>query len=140
MTIDGETAKDFDDAVVVVETKTVVSPDAVALSQQLNAGGPSEVRSLIKPTGSTAVSATGTVDPNLREVIVTGPYKALVALKDGRGASEQELIEHCKARLAGYKCPKAVEIWDELPKTTVGKILRRDVKRRFWDGAERNIA
>lgn len=65
--------KGFDDAVVVVEKKTVVSEDAIALSEQLKAGGPSEVRSLIKPTGSTQPSATGTVAANLREVIVNGP-------------------------------------------------------------------
>lgn len=69
-------AKDFDDAVIVVEKKTVVSPDAVALSQQLRAGGPSEVRSLIKPTGSAAATATGSVDPNLRELIVNGPSES----------------------------------------------------------------
>jgi len=65
--------KDFDDAVTVVEKKTVVSEDAVALSQQLKTAGKSEVRSLIKTTGSTAATVTGSVDPNLREVIVNGP-------------------------------------------------------------------
>ena len=65
--------KDFDDAVVVVEKKTVVSEDAVALSQQLKTAGKSEVRSLIKTTGSTGATVTGSVDPNLREVIVNGP-------------------------------------------------------------------
>lgn len=64
--------KDFDDAVVVVEKKTVVSDDAVALSNQLKTAGKSEVRSLIKPTGSTAANVVGPVDPNLREVVVNG--------------------------------------------------------------------
>lgn len=64
--------KDFDDAVVVTEKKTVVSPDAVALSQQLKSSGPSEVRSLVKTTGSSATNVIGPVDPNLREVIVNG--------------------------------------------------------------------
>jgi|CXWL01.1.fsa_nt_gi stage II sporulation protein D len=66
-------AKDFDDAVTVIEKKTVVSEDAIALSQQLKAAGRSEVRSLIKPTGSTATTVIGPVDPSLREVIVNGP-------------------------------------------------------------------
>jgi acyl-CoA synthetase (AMP-forming)/AMP-acid ligase II len=65
--------------------------------------------------------------------------QAAVALKAGHSVDENELIEHCKRRLAGYKCPKAVEIWDELPKTPIGKILRKDVKRRFWQGAGRSI-
>ncbi len=64
--------KGFEDAVTVTEKKTVVSPDAVALSQQLRTSGPSEVRSLIKPTGSSVATTTGYVDPNLREVIVNG--------------------------------------------------------------------
>ncbi|CAN5341071.1 hypothetical protein BH10ACI3_BH10ACI3_22260 [soil metagenome] len=65
--------KGFEDAVVVTEKKTVISPDALALSQQLKTAGPSEVRSLIKPTGSTATTVTGAVDPNLREVMVNAP-------------------------------------------------------------------
>ncbi|MEO7658404.1 MAG: SpoIID/LytB domain-containing protein, partial [Pyrinomonadaceae bacterium] len=48
------------------------SPDAIALSQQLKTAGKSEVRSLIKPTGSNAANVIGPVDPNLREVIVNG--------------------------------------------------------------------
>ncbi|MEP6786982.1 MAG: SpoIID/LytB domain-containing protein [Acidobacteriota bacterium] len=68
--------KGFEDSVVITETKTVVSADAVALSQQLKAGGQSDVRSLIKPTGSSATKGTGTVDANLREVIINGPVAA----------------------------------------------------------------
>ena len=65
--------KGFDDAVTVTERKTVVSPDAIALSEQLKTQGPSEVRSLIKPTGSSNEVVSGSVDPNLREVIVNAP-------------------------------------------------------------------
>ncbi len=64
--------KGFEDAVVVTEKKTVVSADAVALSQQLKTNK-TEVRSLVKPTGSSQSTTTGAVDPNLREVIVNGP-------------------------------------------------------------------
>jgi stage II sporulation protein D len=64
--------KDFDDAVVVVEKKTIVTPEAAALSQQMRTAGKSEVRSLIKTTGA-AAPVTGAVDPNLREVIVNAP-------------------------------------------------------------------
>ncbi len=64
--------KGFDDAVLVTEKKVVLSPDAVALSQQLKKAGKSEVRSLIRSTASTQANVTGAVDPNLREVIVNG--------------------------------------------------------------------
>jgi stage II sporulation protein D len=67
------TEKGFDDGVTVTEKKTVVSADAVALSQQLKAQGASDVRSLIKTTGSSGAATSGAVDPNLREVIVNAP-------------------------------------------------------------------
>ncbi|MFT3742747.1 MAG: SpoIID/LytB domain-containing protein [Pyrinomonadaceae bacterium] len=65
--------KGFDDAVVVTEKKTVISDDAKLLSQQLKTAGSSEVRSLIKPTGSTQPNVTEPISGNLREVIVNGP-------------------------------------------------------------------
>ncbi|MBI5601956.1 MAG: long-chain-fatty-acid--CoA ligase [Deltaproteobacteria bacterium] len=59
--------------------------------------------------------------------------QAVVVLKTGLTATEAELIHHCKTRLAGYKCPKNIVFWDELPKTPVGKILRREVRKHFAD-------
>jgi long-chain acyl-CoA synthetase len=51
--------------------------------------------------------------------------KAYVVLKPGQTATEEEIIEYCRDNLAYYKVPKFVEFRDELPKTMVGKILRR---------------
>jgi len=65
--------------------------------------------------------------------------QAVVVLKEGNDATKEELIRHCKDRLAGYKCPKSVAFWDELPKTPIGKIIRKDVKEEFWAGRERSI-
>lgn len=66
--------KGFEDAVKVVEKKTIVSDDAIALSQQVRSAGKSQVRSLIKPTGEVQpLIGPPSVDPNLREVIVNGP-------------------------------------------------------------------
>jgi stage II sporulation protein D len=66
--------KGFEDAAVVTEKKTVHSEDAVALSQQLKTAGKSEIRSLIRPTGSSGPAPAGDiVMPGLREVIVNGP-------------------------------------------------------------------
>jgi acyl-CoA synthetase (AMP-forming)/AMP-acid ligase II len=65
--------------------------------------------------------------------------QAVVVLKASQTLGEEELIAHCKGRLAGYKCPKAIDFWDTLPTTTVGKILRKDVKKMFWQGHERSI-
>jgi stage II sporulation protein D len=66
--------KGFEDAVVVTERKVVPSADAMALSQQVRSAGKSEVRSLVKTTGSSQASVVpGPVAAGLREVIVNGP-------------------------------------------------------------------
>ncbi len=54
--------------------------------------------------------------------------KAVVAMKPGQSAGEQEIIDYCKERLAAYKYPRSVEIRDTLPKTATGKILKRELK------------
>ena len=51
--------------------------------------------------------------------------KAFVVKKSGSAVTEQELVSYCKENLAAYKVPKLVEFRDELPKSAVGKILRR---------------
>jgi len=62
--------------------------------------------------------------------------KALVVLKSRQSAGEIELIEHCRQRLAHYKCPRSVEFYESLPKTGTGKILKRDLRKKYWLGAE----
>ncbi|ADU50600.1 AMP-dependent synthetase and ligase [Thermaerobacter marianensis DSM 12885] len=71
--------------------------------------------------------------PKVLEAAVVGvpdPYrgemvKAHVVLKPGETATEQEIIEFCRQRLAKYKVPRAVEFRAELPKSLIGKVLRR---------------
>ena len=53
--------------------------------------------------------------------------KAFVVVEEGKSLTEEELIDFCRDRLARYKIPRAVEFRDELPKTFVGKILRREL-------------
>ncbi len=55
--------------------------------------------------------------------------KAFVVLKSGETATEEEIIEFCRKNLAPYKVPKFVEFRDSLPKTQVGKILRRELSK-----------
>ncbi len=55
------------------------------------------------------------------------PY-AFVVLTEGQSATEEDLIEHCRRNLARYKIPCTVEIRDELPKTMIGKVLRKDLR------------
>ena len=75
--------------------------------------------------------------PKVMEVGVAGipdaksgeAVKAWIVLKDGEESSLEEIREYCKQHLAAYKVPKQVEFLDELPKSTVGKILRRELVR-----------
>jgi fatty-acyl-CoA synthase len=62
--------------------------------------------------------------------------KALVVLKSAGQATEAELIEFCRARLAHFKCPHSVEFREGLPKTGTGKILKRDLRKKYWQGQE----
>ena len=73
--------KGFPDVVVVTEKKIIPSDDAVELSRQLRAAGKSEVRSLIKSTGTSSVVGPDVVNPNLREVIVNGGTASYSSLK-----------------------------------------------------------
>jgi fatty-acyl-CoA synthase len=58
--------------------------------------------------------------------------KALVVLKPGAAATEQELLNFCASRIAHYKCPRSVEFLSALPKTGTGKILKRELREKYW--------
>jgi long-chain acyl-CoA synthetase len=74
--------------------------------------------------------------PAVREAAVVGvpdayrgeTVKAFVSVKPGASATADDIIEYCKANMAAYKYPRSVEFIDELPKTTTGKILRRELR------------
>ena len=65
--------------------------------------------------------------------------KAVVELKPGVAAAEVDLDSLCRAGLAGYKVPKSYEFWPELPRSPVGKVLKRVVRERFWPEGARRI-
>ena len=54
--------------------------------------------------------------------------KAVVVLRDGTSVSEDEIKKHVKSHLAGYKVPREVEFVDELPRTSTGKVLKRELR------------
>ncbi|HMB30336.1 MAG TPA: hypothetical protein VKN82_00785, partial [Desulfohalobiaceae bacterium] len=54
--------------------------------------------------------------------------KAFVVLKPGMDATEEEIIQHCKKQIAGYKAPKLVDFLSSLPKTGSGKISKHALK------------
>ncbi|MDH3211445.1 MAG: AMP-binding protein, partial [Myxococcales bacterium] len=65
--------------------------------------------------------------------------KALVQLKPGARATAEELQEFLGQRLADYKRPRSVDFVDELPYNPTGKLLKRELRRRYWEAAGRSI-
>jgi acyl-CoA synthetase (AMP-forming)/AMP-acid ligase II len=76
------------------------------------------------------VAIIGVPDEKWGEVV-----KAVVQLEGE--ADEKELIAFCRERLAAYKCPKTVDIKDELPRNPTGKILKKDLRKPYWEGRDR---
>jgi long-chain acyl-CoA synthetase len=84
---------------------------------------PNEVEDVIAMmTGVLEVCAVAAPDEKSGEAV-----RAVIVRKDPDLTREQ-VLEHCRKHLTGYKVPKIVEFWKELPKTNVGKVLRREVK------------
>lgn len=65
--------------------------------------------------------------------------KAVVALKPDTSATEEEIIAFCRERLAGFKCPRSVDVLPALPRNPTGKILKRDLRSPYWDGRASTI-
>ncbi len=65
--------------------------------------------------------------------------KAVVALRPGASATEEELIAYCVERLADYKKPRSVDFVEELPRNPAGKLLKRTIREAYWKNADRKI-
>ena len=96
---------------------------------------------------SVEVEQTLVTHPGVREAAVIGIAHerwgetplAIVALEPGVELDEQELIEHCRAHLAHYKCPTAVAVVDELPKTASGKVSKSALRRSHGGGLAASV-
>jgi long-chain acyl-CoA synthetase len=64
---------------------------------------------------------------------------AVVTLKEGQGVGSDEVIAFCQEHLARYKAPRSVEFVEFLPKNPQGKILKRQIREKYWQGYERKI-
>jgi acyl-CoA synthetase (AMP-forming)/AMP-acid ligase II len=65
--------------------------------------------------------------------------KAIVVLKPHQKATDQEIIQFCKDRIAHYKAPKSIDFMDVLPKTGSGKIQKRELRNTYWEGYEKKV-
>uniref|UniRef100_UPI000593FE61 AMP-binding protein n=1 Tax=Nocardia higoensis TaxID=228599 RepID=UPI000593FE61 len=64
---------------------------------------------------------------------------AVVVPAAGATLTEQMVLDHCRAQLAKFKCPVSVTFVDALPRSAVGKVLKRDLREPYWQGRDRRI-
>ncbi|WP_433662174.1 long-chain-fatty-acid--CoA ligase [Nocardia sp. CA-128927] len=65
---------------------------------------------------------------------------AVVVLLPGTQATDEELRAHCKELIAGYKAPRTVEFTDALPMSGAGKILKRELRKKYWDPSDSQVS
>ena len=65
---------------------------------------------------------------------------AVVVLRAGMQATAEDIREHCKTLIGGYKCPRSAEFVTELPMTGAGKVLKRTLRQRHWQGQGREVS
>ncbi len=65
--------------------------------------------------------------------------KALIVLREGQTATEEEVIEFTRKHLAHFKCPTSVEFVESLPRTATGKLQKFVIREQYWKGAQRRV-
>jgi acyl-CoA synthetase (AMP-forming)/AMP-acid ligase II len=87
--------------------------------------------------------------PNVDEVAVIGvpneemgeEVKAVVVVRNAKPGPDlaRELIDYCRSSIAHFKCPRSVDFVQELPRLPNGKLLKRQIREKYWQGSERRI-
>jgi acyl-CoA synthetase (AMP-forming)/AMP-acid ligase II len=85
--------------------------------------------------------------PDVAAVVVIGipddywgeAVHAVVVPEDGASVTEADIIAHCGRSLAGYKKPKGVDLVPELPVSGYGKVQRREIREKYWEGQDLKI-
>jgi acyl-CoA synthetase (AMP-forming)/AMP-acid ligase II len=85
--------------------------------------------------------------PGVLDCIVVGvpdekwgeAVKAVVQLKPNQTVNEEDIMALCKEHLGSTKTPKSVEFWTELPRSAVGKLLKKDVRAKYWGDQWRSV-
>lgn len=96
---------------------------------------PAEVESVLFGHPAVADAAViGVPDERWGETV-----KAVIVCKPGSAVTEAELIEFCHGKLAGYKRPRSVDFVDALPRNPTGKILKRELRTKYWEGHARQV-
>jgi len=96
---------------------------------------PSEIEAvLLSHPAVLDCAVIGVPDPKWGEAV-----KAVIQLKPSCTADAEALMQLCKDALGSVKTPKSIEIWPDLPRSAVGKVLKRDIRARFWEGHWRSV-
>jgi acyl-CoA synthetase (AMP-forming)/AMP-acid ligase II len=96
---------------------------------------PAEVEAVLARHAAVAeVAVVGVPDDKWGEAV-----RAVVVRSEDATATESELIDFCAQNLAGYKKPKAIDFVGELPHGSTNKVLRREVRDRYWNGRQRRV-
>ena len=96
---------------------------------------PTEIEKVLEAQpGVLGCAVVGAPHDTMGEVV-----KAVIEVSAGATIDVKTLRKACRERLAGQKVPVSIEIWPRLPRNSAGKVLRRQVRKVFWDGRDRQV-
>jgi acyl-CoA synthetase (AMP-forming)/AMP-acid ligase II len=126
----GDLGRVDDDGFVFVEDRL----KDMIISGGENIYSPEIERVLAEHPAVMEVAVIGVPDDTWGETV-----KAVVSLKPGAEATEEDLVGWCRDRLAHYKCPRSVDVVAALPRNPTGKILKRELRRPYWADRDRAV-